>query len=67
MSTRGSLVSACAPSTPASITRLNTPFGSPASSAASANTAEDSGVSGLGRRITVLPATSAGTTFQSAV
>jgi hypothetical protein len=55
------------PSSPCSITTFITPGGRPASSAASAKIMAESGVSGLGRRITELPAISAGTTFQKAV
>ena len=44
-----------------------TPLGSPASSAASAKIIAESGVKGLGRSTTELPAISAGITFQKAV
>ena len=46
---------------------FSTPGGRPAASAASAKKSAEMGVSGLGRRITQLPVTSAGMTFQKAV
>ena len=63
MSTAGWLVSNSAPAVPASTTTLSTPGGSPAASAAAPKISDEIGVSGLGRRITELPAISAGMSF----
>ena len=61
------LESSSPPAAPDSATTLNTPGGRPASAAASPITRASSGVSGLGRRITVQPVTRAGTIFQMLV
>ena len=61
------MVSSSAPSAPASTTTLSTPGGRSAASAAAPNTSEESGVSGLGRSITELPAMSAGMSFWNAI
>ena len=49
------------------MTTLSTPAGSPAASAAAPNASEEIGVRGLGRRITELPAMSAGMSFWKAM
>ena len=67
MSTAGSVVSSSAPAAPASTTTLRTPAGRPAASAAAPNASEESGVSGLGRRITEFPAMRAGISFWKAM
>jgi hypothetical protein len=67
ISTPGSVVSNCAASEPPSTTTFNTPGGSPAASAACPKASDEIGVSGLGRRITELPAMSAGITFWNAM
>ena len=46
---------------------LSTPGGRPAASAAAPKISEESGVSGLGRRITELPAMRAGMSFWNAI
>ena len=61
------MVSISAAAEPSSITTLKTPGGMPAASAAAPKASDESGVSGLGRRITELPAISAGTTFWNAM
>ena len=48
---------------PSSTTTLSTPGGSPAASAAAPKIRDEIGVSGLGRRMTELPAISAGMSF----
>jgi hypothetical protein len=67
ISTAACVVSNWAPATPGSSTIFSAPSGKPASLAASANSIAESGVSGLGRNTTVLPAISAGMTFHIAV
>src|SRR2546430_628050 len=67
MSMAGGVVSSSAPAAPSSTMMLNTPAGSPAASAASPNTSDEIGVSGLGRRMTELPAISAGMSFWNAM
>lgn len=58
----------CSPaSLPAPVTMLITPSGIPASVAAWANISEVSGVSSAGLRTMVLPAATAGRTFQAAI
>ena len=61
------MVSSSAPPAPASTTTLSTPGGRPAASAAAPNISDEIGVSGLGRRITELPAISAGISFWNAI
>ena len=63
MSTAGWLVSSSAPAVPDSTTTLSTPGGRPAASAAAPKISDEIGVSGLGRRITELPAIKAGISF----
>ena len=63
MSTAGCDVSNSAPEVPDSTTTLSTPAGRPAASAAMPKTNDDIGVNGLGRRMTELPAISAGINF----
>ncbi len=60
-------MSSSAAAAPSSTTTLSTPGGMPAASAAAPNASDEIGVSGLGRRITELPASSAGTTFWNAM
>ena len=67
MSTVGCGVSSSAPAVPPSTTTLSTPAGRPAASAAMAKSNDEIGVSGLGRRITELPAINAGTSFWNAM
>ena len=67
MSIAGSVVSSSAPAAPPSTTTLSTPGGRPAASAAAPKISDESGVSGLGRRITELPAISAGINFWNAM
>ncbi len=67
MSTAGSVVSIAAPVAPASTTTLSTPGGRPAASAAAPKINDEIGVSGLGRRMTVFPAISAGMSFWNAM
>ena len=67
MSTAGWVDSSSAPAEPDSTSTLSTPGGSPAASAAAPRTSEDSGVSGLGRTITELPASRAGMIFCIAI
>ena len=67
MSTAGSVVSSSAPAAPASTTTLSTPGGRPATSAAEPKISDEIGVSGLGRRMTELPAISAGISFWNAM
>ena len=67
MSTAGCVVRSSAPAAPASTTTLRTPGGSSAASAAAPKISEEMGVSGLGRRITELPAMSAGINFWNAM
>ena len=67
MSTRGSDVRSSAPEAPCSTTTLRTPEGKPDASAAIPNANEESGVKGLGRRITEFPAISAGISFWKAM
>ena len=63
----GSDVRSSAPSAPCSTTTLKTPGGRPAASAADPKTKDESGVNGLGRRITEFPAIKAGTSFWKAM
>ena len=67
MSTAGSVVSSSAPAAPSSTTTLSTPGGRPAASAAAPKISDEIGVSGLGRRMTELPAMSAGMSFWNAM
>ncbi len=67
MSTAGWVVSSSAPAAPGSTTTLSTPAGSPAASAATPKASEESGVSGLGRRMTEFPAIKAANSFWKAM
>ena len=67
MSTAGSVVSSSAPAAPASTMTLSTPGGSPTASAAVPKISEETGVRGLGRRMTELPAMRAGINFWNAM
>ena len=60
-------MSISAPVAPSSTTTLSTPGGRPAASAAAPKISDEIGVSGLGRRITELPAISAGISFWNAI
>ena len=62
--TPGCFTSASPASSPSPLTRLNTPFGSPASSKISAHRLADSGVNSAGLSTTVQPDASAGASFQ---
>src|SRR5512140_1679024 len=62
--TPGWLTKARATSAPGASSRLNTPAGIPASSKTLTKAAEMAGVSGEGFQMMVLPATSAGKSFQ---
>ena len=62
MSTRKSVVTAVPTSAPP-VTMLSTPSGRPISSATSPNNRAENGVKGDGFSTSVLPASSAGTTF----
>ena len=63
LSTPGWSTSA-APVGPRPVTTLNTPFGTPASTASSASSSVEVGVTSDGLATTVLPAASAGNSFQ---
>ena len=67
MSTAGSVVRIFGPRGPPPTTTLSTPAGRPATSAAAPKTRDEIGVSGLGRRITELPAIRAGISFWNAM
>jgi hypothetical protein len=63
LSTPGCSTSA-APTGPRPVTTFSTPFGTPASTASSASSSVDVGVTSDGLATTVLPAASAGKSFQ---
>ncbi len=67
MSTPGCETSASPATGPVPVTTLNTPSGSPARCAASAYISVVSGVISAGLSTIVLPAATAGSTFQAAI
>ena len=67
MSTAAWVVSNWDPSRPSSMITLNTPGGAPAASAASAKASAESGVRGLGRRMTEDPVNSGGMAFHMSI
>jgi hypothetical protein len=67
MSTSGWLISASPATGPVPVTMFTTPSGTPASAAASASSNAVRGVSSEGLSTMVLPAATAGRTFQAAI